>query len=316
MVLYSLNKKLFKEKQPEQDVDDKVTAEKTKKPTIASELNNLFAKNNKPTAKSALFDSDDDNEKVKKTSPESPADTLFKPTPATTTLAGKQPAKKSQPAKVKSLFDTDDDEEDDFLPAIPKIEPKKEPTVAKPGAKKSSLFDSDNDDDGDFPPTIPKTERKKEPTVVKPVAATKSSLLFDSDSEETFKPVVPKIEPQKKEPTPAKATAGAAAKPSLFDDDNDDDLFSPLEQKPKAGAAVQAKAPASKKVSLFSDSSDADGDLFGKASATTKKSAEKLDKKHVTPSVKPSANKPLFDSTDSSPDDKKPQPQGKSYKIF
>ena len=99
--------------------------------------------------------------------------------------------------------------------------------------------------------------------------------------------VVPKADQLPKEPMPLKK--------SLFDKGNEDedDLFSPLEVKTKTMSPMEAKA-APKKASLFSESSDSE-DMFGTAA---KQSAEKVASSKAAPS-----NKSLFQSTDSSPDE-------------
>ena len=121
----------------------------TKKPTITSELDQLFAK--KP-AKSAIFGSDED----------SPTNTesLFKPLEAKREEVPKRQAQ----TKAKSLFDTDDEDDDDhkapsFVPTYPKTESTKAPTPAKTAPSKKSLFDSDNEDN-DFASALPKTRER------------------------------------------------------------------------------------------------------------------------------------------------------------
>jgi hypothetical protein len=85
--------------------------------------------------------------------------------------------------------------------------------------------------------------------------------------------------------------------------EDEDDLFSPLEVKTKTMSPMEAKA-APKKASLFSESSDSEY-MFGTANMYSvgfncrlQQSAEKVASSKAAPS-----NKSLFQSTDSSPDE-------------
>ena len=175
------------------------------------------------------------------------------------------PPSKPKPTTKKPLFgDGDDEEEEDKKSEKEEVEENEkviEPTKPKlPSGAKSMFKDQllESAIQRRFNP-----EKEQEPEIRKKENS-------DDEDDDLFKPKKPpaKVESVNKNVEESKVAPSKATKPtnkvkSLFDDSDDDDLFSkPAEEKPKVTTTVPKKEK-----SLFDDDND-DNDSFSKPKAT------------------------------------------------
>ena len=263
---------------------------------ITSQLNDIFAKKNKPKSD----DSDDQLfQPIKK------VDLVEKEKNASAFIDA--PRKTSNPPQVAikpspktNLFDSSE-EEDDFS-SFTKPLKTKVPTPVKQSpapVKKSAVLEDDDDDEFDL---------FDKPPQVKPVivAQTKKASLFsDEDEEEEVKPK-PVV---KKTPTP-KASPMPQKKPNLFSSDESDELFKSADIKNKVMPEVKKVVPNKSLFDTDSDKESTSPELFSikkpePVFKPVEKKSEPIEKK-PEPTIKLPEKKPvtsLFDSEDSKSDE-------------
>ncbi|KAB5581811.1 hypothetical protein PHYPO_G00179930 [Pangasianodon hypophthalmus] len=169
--------------------------------------------------------------------------------------------KTTEKVQSKSLFS--DDEDSQIFPTVPKSQSKPEgPVQNKPSKATISIFDDEEEED--LFSSVPKSQSVQVKTAVPQPKKTLSSALFSDDEDQWMSSQPSPAKPDVKSggmkastSAPSRLPSGKAAqKDSLFDDNDDDDLF------------AATKEPSQKKPQrvslLFEDEDDEDkGSLFG-----------------------------------------------------